>query len=550
MKVTIDGIEYDSEKPINIVLAAMQLGIEIPHYCYHPALSVVASCRMCLVEMGMPDKQSGELKMLPKLIPACQTPIAEGMVVDTCSEKVKANQKAVMEYLLINHPLDCPVCDQAGECYLQDYSFRFGNPLSRFEEVKEKQPKKRVGENVLLYADRCVMCSRCVRFSREVSGGGELAVTHRGNKAEIDIYPGHPLDDNMSTNVADICPVGALLDTQFLFKQRVWFLKGADSLCPGCSTGCSIRVDHNENKVWRLVPRENQAVNGFWMCDEGRHGWGYLHSEQRLRDPMVRRGHDLDHASWAEAIEHVQYRLELAAAENGPGSIAALLSPMATNEENFLVATYARSLDGTAMLACGPVPQEGADKEFKSGFTVRAEKAPNRAGVLALQGHFAGTSGDCDALIEKIEQGTIKAVYILGGYSAEWADGKLIAALKKCDLVVVQDILAHKAASVADVVLPSAAFAENEGSYTNAQGYNQAFEWAIPPVESARRGGQILMEVSGMRGLYNSATIREQFATQIPSLVITDLPKPLYVMPTISAQPRVDLITRHEAVAP
>ncbi len=242
-KIIIDNKTIECREGVPVLQAAIEAGWDVPHYCYHPALSVVASCRLCLMEMKAPHPKTGELGWMPKLVPSCQTPVRDGMEVRFNSEIVQESQQSCMEYFLLNHPLDCPVCDQAGECYLQDYSFKFGSSESRMVEEKLKNPKKDIGPRTLLYQDRCVMCSRCVRFTEEVSGTGELTIVNRGSRAEIDVFPGLPLDNKLQGNVVDICPVGCLLDKDFLFQQRVWHLKCADSICPGCSTGCAIRID-------------------------------------------------------------------------------------------------------------------------------------------------------------------------------------------------------------------------------------------------------------------------------------------------------------------
>jgi NADH-quinone oxidoreductase subunit G len=263
------SIEVGTDEKINCVQAAQRVGVEIPHYCWHPALTVVASCRMCLVEIGQ-KKPDGSVAIQPKLIPGCQTPVTDGMVIVTDSDKVKAAQKATLEYLLLNHPLDCPTCDQAGECLLQDYSFRFGRGYSRLQEPKKLRPDKDyIGDQITLFTDRCIMCSRCVRFTREISGTAELQVINRGSNSEIDIFPGQPCNNKLAGNVVDICPVGALCSKDFLYKQRVWWLQSANSVCPNCSTGCSIAVDQSDDRVYRLRPRPNPQAQGHFMWRRG-----------------------------------------------------------------------------------------------------------------------------------------------------------------------------------------------------------------------------------------------------------------------------------------
>ncbi|MFM9958640.1 MAG: 2Fe-2S iron-sulfur cluster-binding protein, partial [Phycisphaerales bacterium] len=263
--ITLNGKPLDFKPGQMILDAANAHGVAVPQYCYHPGLSIVASCRICLAEVWAPNpRNNNKLESMGKLLPTCQTACAEGMVVYTDSPKAIQNQKAVMEYLLINHPLDCPVCDQAGECFLQDYSYEYGRGVSRFEETKVKQPKKDLGPHVYLYSDRCIMCTRCVRFTREVTGTSELLVQGRGNKEEIDIFPGIPLDNELSANVIDLCPVGALLDKDFLFAQRVWFLKETPAIDPITASGDNIFIHHNEGRVYRIKPRANPKINKWW----------------------------------------------------------------------------------------------------------------------------------------------------------------------------------------------------------------------------------------------------------------------------------------------
>src|SRR3954447_15642987 len=275
-KINVDGKEIDAKPGQMILQACLDAGMPLPHYCYHPGLSIPASCRICLVEV----------EGLPKLVPSCQTPIRDGMVVHSNSSKAIANQKQVMEYLLINHPLDCPVCDQAGECLLQDYSYQYGRSQSRFEEDKAKKPKKDVGDNVYLYADRCIMCTRCVRFTREVSGTSELFVEGRGHREEIAIFPGQPINNKLSGNVVDLCPVGALLDKDFLFKQRVWLLKQTPSISPIDAGGENIFLEHNEGIIYRIKPRYNAEVNEWWISDDTRYSFKCVHDKLRLNRAM------------------------------------------------------------------------------------------------------------------------------------------------------------------------------------------------------------------------------------------------------------------------
>src|SRR5437870_10675478 len=310
-KSNVDGKTIDCKDRQMILQACLDAGLPVPQYCYHPGLSIPASCRICLVEV----------EGIPKLVPSCQTPVRDGMTVHSKSTKAIANQKQVMEYLLINHPLDCPVCDQAGECLLQDYSYGYGRSQSRFEEDKAKKPKKDVGEHVMLYNDRCIMCTRCVRFTREVSGSSELYVDGRGHKEEIDIFPGKPLDNKLSGNVVDICPVGALLDKDFLFKQRVWLLKQTPSISPADSGGENIWLEHNEGAIYRIKPRYNAQVNQWWISDDTRYSYKAVHDPKRLTSPAKTQYGTQIETDFQTAIEHADSELRRAVREGGPGSL-------------------------------------------------------------------------------------------------------------------------------------------------------------------------------------------------------------------------------------
>ena len=502
-----------------VLQACQDAGISLPHYCYHPGLSIPASCRICLVEV----------EGLPKMVPSCQTPVRDGMVVHTTSPKAIANQKQVMEYLLINHPLDCPVCDQAGECLLQDYSYEYGRSQSRFEEDKHKKPKKDVGLHVLLYNDRCIMCSRCVRFTREVSGGCELYVDGRGHREEIDVFPGKPLDNKLSGNVVDLCPVGALLDKDFLFKQRVWLLKQAPSISPADSGGENIWLEYNEGVIYRVKPRYNAEVNQWWISDDTRYTYKAVHDPNRLRSARrLQYGAQID-TDWARAIESADTALRQHVGASGPGSTYAVLSPMMACEEAWLLGKYIRSIDPKAVLVLGPVPTVGEDEVFKhyltgkETFRIKAEKVPNAAGIRRVMKLLGGAGARWE---EFIAAGTpeikaLKGGWIVGGYLSAWLPKDQPAAMKK-GLRIVQDILPSSLADAADVLLPAAAWAEKDGCWENHQGKVQAFTAAIRPIEGARREGDVYYALLGRPGLYNAQVVRQEMgdvfaAVQTPS---------------------------------
>ncbi len=532
-KITIDNREIECRDGVPVLQAALEAGWDVPHYCYHPGLSVVASCRLCLMEMQLPHPKTGEMGWAPKLFPSCQTPVKDGMVVRFDSPPVEQNQKACMEYFLLNHPLDCPVCDQAGECYLQDYSYKFGEATSRMHDQKQVNPKKDIGPKTLLYSDRCVMCSRCVRFADEVAGTGELCIVNRGGRAEIDVFPGIPLDNPMQGNVVDICPVGALLDKEFLFDQRVWFLKSGDSICAGCSTGCAIRVDQNDDKVHRLKPRFNPGVNDWWMCDEGRFGWKYIHDPKRVTHPKLRRGAETETPAWESVDEIVTYRFEQQAAKHGGEKLAVLLSPMMACEEAWLLAKFFRAVAPEATIATGFVPTVEEDQFFPVGsdaenakFVIRREKCPNRRGIELVVEHFGGNTCDFETFVTRAGEGTFEAVWAVGGYPDAWVPKPLATAMAKIELLVVQDIFENELTAEAELLLPACAWVERDGSFVNHAGLIQPFERAIGVPEGAKRDGQYLFAAAGFEGLYSGERVRELMAEEMDAFrEIAEAPK-------------------------
>ena len=354
------------DKRLNCVQAAGLADVEVPHYCYHPALSIVASCRMCLVEVG--ELKDGKVTMQPKVVPGCQTPVKDGTVIVTGDytskrgpevlpydpnykqgDRARKAQADTLEGILLNHPLDCPVCDKAGECKLQDYSFEYGRGESRMVDVKNAPPNKpHISSKITLFTDRCIMCSRCVRFTREVSGTAELTVTNRGHHTEIDVFPGRPLENKLSGNVVDLCPVGALGSKDFLYTQRVWYMKDVDGVCSRCSTGCSTHTDVNKDIVYRLRARENHQTNGYFICDEGRWGYHFTNSSERLRRPTV----SGVATQWGDLLPALKSDLQAAA---GTGLTVAL-SPFLTVEEAYLFAAAFSAMGPNVKLVLGPGP--------------------------------------------------------------------------------------------------------------------------------------------------------------------------------------------------
>ncbi len=497
-QVTINGKAFEFSKGERILEVALRNNVTIPHYCYHPSLTIPANCRICLAEVWAPNR-AGTLEAMPQLKATCHTECSEGMVVYTDSPRSLANQKAVMEFLLINHPVDCPVCDKAGECYLQDYSYEYGRGQSRFLEEKVKNPKKDIGQNILLYSDRCIMCTRCVRFTREVSGTDELMVDGRGDREMIDVFPGRALNNELAGNVVDICPVGALLDKNFLFQQRVWFLTRTPSIDGLTASGDNIFVGHNGGAVHRITPRTNMDVNTWWITDEVRYSWKHVHSERRLRMPRVKGlpefGRDQSQQAWRAGLNKAVGTV--ADAVNARKGTALVVSPMLSCEDAFELATWMLAMDPAAVLAVGPVPFQGENKTFKSGFTLYAEKAPNARGVRRVLEALVPQGSrvlDFAAFQAAHRSSTFGAVVITGNYPSDWVTPELRDGLIGTPLVLI-DTLETVLCQMADVVLPGATWCEKEGSFQNVKDRLQAFERAITPVDFCKSESDIGAEL-------------------------------------------------------
>jgi NADH-quinone oxidoreductase subunit G len=487
---------------------------------------------MCLVEVG-DKKPDGTVQMQPKLVPGCQTPVKDGTVIISDSPKVQEARKATLEYLLLNHPLDCPTCDQAGECYLQDYSFRYGRGYSRLQEEKNIKPDKDyIGDQITLFTDRCIMCTRCVRFTREISGSAELHVVSRGSHEEIDIFPGHPVNNKLAGNVVDICPVGALCSKDFLYQQRVWWLKSADSVCPGCSTGCSVKVDQNEDQVFRLQPRPNPLAQGHFMCDEGRFGWKYVHAENRLATPEQRSNGQAIARDWDTVLSSARAALRKAA-QGGPGRIAAVLSPWMTVEEAWMLASFLKAVDPKATLSLGNVRSAQTDDHYPKDvkgrviepvkFTIRAEKAPNRSGVEAVIQHFEGEVTPFEETLRMATEGRFKAVYLVGGDPEGWISELQAEAFSATDTVIIQDFLPSPVLKHATHVLASGTFVEREGVFVNHGGLAQLIRKSIRTPHDSRPDQRILWDLSERRGLYHGETVRSELAAAVEAFAaLTD----------------------------
>src|ERR671914_1516684 len=393
VKIIIDGKEVITTKGKTVIQAAADSGVAIPHYCYHPKFSIAGNCRMCLVE----------IEKMPKLQIACNTLVTEGMAVLTQSPKTLNARKAVLEFLLINHPVDCPICDQAGECWLQDYYMQHDRQESRFDVGKVHDRKRTIfGPNVVFDGERCIKCTRCVRFCQEITKTDELAVVNRGDHSTIALFDGAVLDNPLSGNVVDICPVGALTDRDFRFKVRVWNLQKTPSICPGCSTGCNISVEHYQNRIARFKPRINEEVNSHWLCDEGRYCFHDLTGGERLTTPMIRQEGGLVPTTWEVALRAVVTGLRSA------GRLAGILSGRNTNEEAFLFAKLMNKLSPESALEVFYHERELTEVQK---ILMSPDRSPNFRGAAEMG---VGSGSGFEPLMEKLVAGNYAGAYVVG----------------------------------------------------------------------------------------------------------------------------------------
>jgi NADH-quinone oxidoreductase subunit G len=506
--LTIDGQNVEAPKGTLIIEAAKMVGIKIPHYCYHPGLPVVGSCRMCLVE----------IEKNPKLQPSCATPVAEGMVVRTKTPETLKNRQSVLEFLLLNHPLDCPVCDQAGECELQNYYMEHGLYDPRFNEDKAKRKKAfPIGPYIILDQERCVLCTRCIRFTREISKTSELGVIDRGHRSEIDVLPGFDLNNPYSGNVADICPVGALTDRDFRFKCRVWFLGSAPSICPGCSRGCNIDIHFNERfnpryhdqRVHRLKPRFNGYVNDYWICDEGRYSYHSIDAANRLKVPRLKQGEEYRETSWENALREVAASLKKTLAAYGPEGVAVLASPQLANEELFRIRQL--FMDQLKIESIGWHVPDNA-KVYSDDFLVTADKNPNAKGADTIY----PSSLECESLLRACAEGRIHFLYVFQHDLARGVELNYVQdALGKVDCVVFQGSWEQPTAALADAQLPAAVYAEKTGTFTNIQGRVQRFQAAVSPIGQSLPDLDILARLAAELNLSLPGASAEQIFEEI-----------------------------------
>ena len=460
-KATIDGKIIEVEEGITILEAAKRLEINIPHFCYHPSLTIAGNCRMCSVEVEGQNKP----------VISCREPVKDGMVVHTNSPMAVSTRKSVLEFILINHPVDCPVCDQSGECKLQDYYFEHSLEPSRLEDAKVNKPKAvPAGPNVMLDAERCVECTRCVRFCQEITKTNELTIKERSDHSEISVYPGAELKNAYSMCTVDLCPVGALTSRDFRFKKRVWLLKSAPSVCNNCATGCNIFIDHDDGIVYRYRPRENSEVNGPWLCDEGRLSYKRINSADRILYPMIAKNGSLVRTSWGEALTNVADVIRILK----PEEIAVVLSARATIEENEAFASFFRDTVKTPQVCWSGLDD---DPGFADAILKDKDRNPNVRGVVPITGR---------CLDEKFSA----AVYFIIDGIADKELMRIVSSKPKGIILIASHY--DPSRHYPDLVLPKATFAEQAGTFINRKGIRQKFEKAIEPVGEALSGVEIL----------------------------------------------------------
>jgi len=482
--VTINGRTVEVEAGTNVIEAAKKVGVQIPHYCYHPRLSVVGQCRMCLVQVdGHPKLQAGCSMTVQK----------DGMDIRTDVPEVREAQRAMMEFLLINHPLDCSICDQAGECGLQDYAFKHGQAFSRFryEEKRTYPGRERIplGPSVLLNMNRCIQCTRCVRFTREISETGALGFFNRGSRTEIGTFPGQSLDDDLAGNVVDVCPVGALTSTRFRFAERVWYLDKEPSICTGCEVGCNITLEHRKGKIRRYKPRANPSVNDYWMCDYGRSTHERYGTLPRLGSP---RGAGVTDGSWKQALDAVHRALT---SRSTDGAVAFLGSAHLTTEEAFLLAKLA---DHVGSPHRAVVVDQGPERSIPrpDGPITGTEAGPNRrgaelAGLASREGGFSAQD-----LLEGAAAANCAVLVVADSdFGAGAHDPATVERLRKAGTLIVLGWADTPLAEAADIALPVATHAEQEGTFVNLEHRLQHFERAFPAPGQARPGIEVLADL-------------------------------------------------------
>ncbi|MFA3784195.1 molybdopterin-dependent oxidoreductase [Melioribacteraceae bacterium 4301-Me] len=467
-KIIIDGKEVEFKQGQTIIEAARENGISIPHFCWHPKLSISGNCRVCLVEV----------EKMPKLVIACSTYAADGMIVHTQSEKTLSARNAVMEFLLINHPLDCPICDEAGECKLQDYAYKHGKGESRFEEIKMRKEKRvSLGPHIMFDAERCILCSRCIRFSNEIAKQNQLTFVNRGDRVTITTFEEEGFNNPYTLNTTDICPVGALTNKDFRFKARVWEMSNTKSICIGCARGCNIEIWVRNNQILRLTPRHNETVNSYWMCDNGRLStFKFVNSSDRVDGTFIRKEGKLIKVDWSTAVKEAAKRLK----EFKSKEIAFIGSAFATVEDNYVLVKIARQLGAVIIYFLKhTLPGDQDD------ILIREDKTPNSLGAELVGVKPADNGLIINEILDAVENKKIKALIVMEDDLTSISE-KVEESLAKLDLLIVLSTNFNKTAEMSDVLFPASTYAEKHGTFVNFLGRIQRIRPAVATVELDR----------------------------------------------------------------
>jgi NADH-quinone oxidoreductase subunit G len=545
--LTIDGQPITVEKGKTVLQAAIEAGISVPYYCYHPGISIDGSCRVCIVK----------IEKMPKLQTSCSTVCTEGMVVTTRDAETTAARAGVLEFLLVNHPLDCPVCDKGGECPLQDFAYTFGPAESRMDFPRRVFDGEGVkgdvdfGPTLMLNRQRCILCTRCVRFMREVDGDAQIGIVDRGNGSEIATFREEGVHSLLSGNLMDVCPVGAITTRQYRFKSRPWDNPGVvDTICTLCAKGCNTSAWLKAKPEWakgsrliRMTPRFNEDVNGYWMCDIGRFGYSWVEGETRIRRPLMRQGATLQPSAWHDVEPRLRDRIQETGAAD-PASVHFLVSAHAATEELFVLKALVEGLLGSdglrsvTMTWTRSVKPQPPDTRFK----VPTTDAPNINGARALGYNVgAGNDGaaDANALRAAIDGGRVKALYVLHpGPDGALGDVSWIAEARrsgKLALLVVQGVVTSDLSAAADFVLPGAAYVEKDAIFTNETGQVQAASRVVAPPGEAREDWHILVGLGRLLGLtlpYESSNdVRRAIAAAMPGTPYADADRLVFTRP-------------------
>lgn len=490
-QIILDGQRIETSPNKTIIQAAYDNGMQVPHFCWHPELSVSGNCRMCLVEVGMPKRnREGQLEkdengnpvigFFPKLQIACATPVADGMVVNTKSAKAVEAQEAVMEFLLINHPLDCPICDEAGECKLQEYAFKHSKGESRFDEQKNhKEKRQQWGPHVMYDAERCISCSRCIRFGQEIAKQDVLTFVQRGDHVTIELFDGTVWDNPYSMNVIEICPVGALTSEDFRFKARVWDMSFNDSISVADGSGSNIKIGVRNNEILRIEPRSNPHVNKFWLTDDARLNYISFVNENRVSEPSIKRDGKSENVTWNEAYNVAADILR----SYSPNDIMFIGSARATNEDNYIFQKFAKTIVKSNNVDFFTL----IDEKFEDNFLGNKDRRPNTNGALEVGVKPNGNGISKANLIEKIRMGNIKALYIMEEDLENYPE--VLAELIHVKAIITHQYNNNKITEMANVVLPASTYAEVEGTFTNTKKRVQHFKAALVTKENMRYMG-------------------------------------------------------------